>query len=109
MMQWLSFNCLEIETEEYYKPCLEGYYAELKRHMAEVQPEVDLATDYPYEFLLEDFAITTLMFWSVIGNDTILDLSKVSFFLRFAFCVLRLSHTSTFYFNAAQPSDAEGG
>jgi hypothetical protein len=87
MMQWLCFNCLEMEAGEYYKPCLEGYYAELKRHMAELQPEVDLATDYPYEFLLEDFAITNLMFWSVLGNDTFVDMSKVRMaVLCFAFC-----------------------
>jgi hypothetical protein len=77
MMQWLCFNCLEMEVGEYYKPCLEGYYAELKRHMAEVQPEVDLATDYPYEFLLEDFAITNLIFWSALGQSDLLELTKV--------------------------------
>jgi hypothetical protein len=86
-MQWLCFNCLEMEVGEYFTPCLEGYYAELKRHMAEVQPEVDLATDYPYEFLLEDFAITNLMFWLFLANDTVLDMSKVRMAVYcFTFC-----------------------
>eukprot|EP00935_MAST-01C_sp_MAST-1C-sp1_P001689 g1689.t1 len=77
MLNWLVFNRSAGDVEAgYFHNCLKTYYSELTRWMAELHPDVDLGSVYPYEHLLEDFAIAVVLFWAAMGHESIVDLMQ---------------------------------